>query len=107
MTIAVVSLGDGQLAATIGDIYTSPASTQTIVETITLVNTHTSAITANLYLLPSGGTARRICSKDMSLAAGRMWVGPSIVTLSAGDKIQGDASVAAKVDYVLNGVTNS
>lgn len=62
------NLADGQLAATIGDLYTS-ASTDAAT-TITLVNTDTVARTVNLYHTPSGGTARRIIPKDMSLGAG-------------------------------------
>ena len=62
----LTQLADGQLASSTGDIYTSGAD-GTIVTSITLVNTNTSAESVNLYLLPSGGTARRIIPKDMSL----------------------------------------
>jgi len=46
-------LADGQLPSSIGDLYISPAN-GTIVASITLVNTNTSAEAVNLYLLPSG-----------------------------------------------------
>lgn len=105
--VTIKSLANGQLPSTIGDLYTAPASTQAIVETITLVNTHTSAVTCNLYVLESGGTARRFIPKDMSLGAGYKGVEDHPITLEAGDKIQGDASVASKVDYIINGVENS
>ena len=62
------NLADGQLAATIGDLYTS-ASTDAAT-TITLVNTDSVARTVNLYHTPSGGTARRVIPKDLSLSAG-------------------------------------
>lgn len=65
---AIKQLADGQLASSIGDLYT--ADSADVVSTITLVNTDTSARTVNLYLTPSGGTARRIIPKDCSLGVG-------------------------------------
>ena len=62
------NLADGQLAATIGDLYTSAGTD--VAKTIVLVNTDSSARTVNLYHTPSGGTARRIIPKDTSLGAG-------------------------------------
>jgi len=65
---AIKQLADGQLSDSTGDLYT--ADSADVVATITLVNTHTSALTCNLYLTPSGGTARRIIPKDLSLGIG-------------------------------------
>jgi hypothetical protein len=65
---AVKQLADGQLADATGDLFT--ADSADIVSTITLVNTHDSALACNLYVLPSGGTARRIIPKDISLGVG-------------------------------------
>lgn len=92
----------GQLAATIGDLYTCPASTTAIVKTITVVNTDSSARTMNLYILKAAGTARRIVPKNMALAAGYNGIEDSTYTLEAGDKIQGDASAANVVDYTIS-----
>jgi len=64
----ITQLADGQLAAAIGDLYTAGATV--IVTSITLVNTDTVDRTVNLYLTPSGGTARRLIPKTMTLAAG-------------------------------------
>lgn len=82
---AIKQLADGQLADSIGDIYT--ADSTDVVATVTLCNTHTSAVTVNLYLLPSGGTARRLIPKDTSLGAGSSLHtdGKSIVVMSASD----------------------
>lgn len=62
-------LSDGQLPSSTGDLYTS-TSVITNVVSIILVNTDTSARAVNLFLLPSGGTARRIIPKDLSLGVG-------------------------------------
>ena len=107
MAIAIKSLADGQLAAAIGDLYTVPASTQTIIKTISLVNTDTVTRTVNLYVTPSGGTARRIIPKNMSLASGYLLEYDQEITLEAADKIRGDASAATVVDFVISGVEES
>ena len=77
------NLADGQLAATIGDLYTSAATD--LAKTIVLTNTDSVARTINLYHTPSGGTARRILPKDMSLAAGGtiLFDGENVSILSA------------------------
>lgn len=77
-------LADGQLDSTAAEIYAPSGSTDTIT-TIILVNTDASARTINLYVLPSGGTARRIIPKDKSLAAGSSLHtdGESITVLAA------------------------
>ncbi len=107
MAVTPKSLANGQLSDSTGDLYTCPASTQAIVQPIILVNTHTSAVTCNLYILESGGTARRIIPVDMSLGAGYKGVEDNPITLEAGDKLQGDASTADKIDYSISGVENA
>jgi hypothetical protein len=102
--ITVKNLSNGQLAGTIGDLYTAPALTTTIIKSITLVNTHTAELSVNLYVLKSGGTARKIIPSNMTLGIGYLLVYDDVLTLGAGDKIQGDAGTAAKVDYVISGV---
>lgn len=103
-TIAMKQLGNGQLANSIGDIYTVPAATTTLIKSITLVNTNTSAETVNLYVLKASGTARRIIPKATTLGAGYMLECDSVITLEAGDKLQGDTTTASKVDFVISGV---
>jgi hypothetical protein len=98
------NLGQGQLAAATGDLYTVPASTSALVVKVSLVNTDTVSRVVNLYVKVSGQTARRVTPKDMSLGAGFMAETTEYYTLGAADKIQGDADVASKVDYVVSGV---
>ena len=102
MGMTVKSLADGQLPNTKGALYTTPASTETIIKTISLVNTDTSARAVNLYV--KTGTSRRIIPNNMSLGIGYMMVYDDDLTLEAGDLIEGDAAVASKVDYTINGV---
>lgn len=105
MTVSIKALADGQLAATKGTLYTTPASTETIITTITLVNTDSSARTVNLYAQRDGTNSRRIIPEALSLAAdGGTLVFDNKITLEAADLIEGDASAASVVDYVISGV---
>ncbi|KKN30824.1 hypothetical protein LCGC14_0830320 [marine sediment metagenome] len=107
MTVTIKSLADGQLAASKGTIYTTPASTQAIIKRITLVNSDSSARAVNLYFKASGGTSRRLTPKDYSLAVGALLVMDDEVTLEAADIIEGDAAAATVVDFVISGVQNT
>uniref|UniRef100_A0A6H2A1Q0 Uncharacterized protein n=1 Tax=viral metagenome TaxID=1070528 RepID=A0A6H2A1Q0_9ZZZZ len=107
MTVKIKSLSDGQLAATKGTLYTAPAATQTIIKSITLVNTNTTAETVNLYFTASGGTSRRIIPKNTSLPAGALLVMDNEVTLEAADIIEGDSTTTSVTDFVISGVENS
>lgn len=62
------NLADGQLPNSIGDLFV--ADSTDVINTIVLVNTGASHNHVNLYLLPSGGTARRLIAKDLQLEAG-------------------------------------
>ena len=105
MTVSIKALADGQLAAAKGTLYTTPASTQTIVRNITLINTDSSARTVNLYIKRDGTNSRRIIPNNLSLvASGGMCIYDSPITLEAADLIEGDASAATVVDYSINGV---
>ncbi len=105
MTIAIKLLADGQLANAKGTIYTTPASTQAIVKTITLVNTNSTTESVNLYV--KSATSRRIIPEDTQLLAGYLLVVDDEFTLEAADLIEGDTTTASKVDFVISGVVNA
>lgn len=106
--VLVGSLADGQLADSTGDLYTTPVGTQAVLSSIHLTNRHSSAITVNIWLLPSGGTARLISPVDLSIGVGYgVEILDNETTLSTGDKIRGDGSTADKVDYVISGYETS
>ncbi len=108
MTVAIKSIADGQLAATKTTIYTVPTAKKSIITSLTLVNTNSSAETINIYFKSSGGTSRRISPKDYSLAASAMMeVLDKSITLEAADILEGDTTTASQVDYVISGGENS
>jgi len=107
MAYTIKNLANGQLPSSLGDLYTVPSGTSAIIRSITLVNTNTTTETINIYYLQSGGTARRILPQNLQLAAGNSLTVDVILTLGAGDKIQGQTTTASKVDYVISGVEST
>lgn len=106
MALTIKPLGEGQLPSTKTALYTVPASTQAIVINIILVNETTGDLTANLYANLSG-TSRRLTPVNLVIPAGQKFTMKDKVTLAAADIIEGDASAATDIDYVINGVENA
>ena len=103
MAFNIKLLGEGQLAVATAVIYTVPGATQTIIKTITLVNTDSVPRTVNLFI-KGAATNRRIIPKDTSLGAGFLLETDQEYTLEAGDTIEGDASAVTIVDFTIHGV---
>lgn len=105
MASTVKNLANGQLPLSKGTLYTVPSSTSAIVSSIVPVNTDSVARTINLYYCKSGGVSRSLIPKDVSANAGKHYnLGTFLITMGAGDKIEGDASAATVVDYTISGV---
>lgn len=105
MALTVKNLANGQLVTTSQSmLYTVPSGKAAIVKNIRVANTDTTARTFNLWFKLSGGTARLISPAAMSLSAGQMAIEDQEITLGAADQIQGDGSVATKLDYVISGI---
>lgn len=101
--IEVKNLGNGQLPAAKGTLYTVPALTTAVVLQVTLVNASAAARLCNLYYKKAAGTSRRITPQNLSLLATYKHVVDDVETMGAGDEIEGDADAAASVDYVISG----
>ena len=102
-TFKIKALGEGQLPAATGVLYTVPASTQTIIKTMIFVNTNVAVRTINIFL-KTGGTNRRIVPKDLSLKAQYLMETDQEYTLEAGDTVEGDASAASSIDFTIHGI---
>lgn len=87
-------------AGALTDLYTVPASTQTVVSTITATNLTTSATSCRVLVLPSGQTAaaKNFIVFDGTLPANSTEAYTLGITLAAGDKIQ-VASDTANVSF--------
>lgn len=106
-TIKQLNAGSTVPGTSAASIYTVPASTTGVVQTITLCNTTASAATITLYRVPSGGTAgaSNMVMNAYSVTAGNTvildnlrWSLPASSTLQA---LQGTASaIAIYVDGV-------
>ncbi|HVR37013.1 MAG TPA: hypothetical protein VMS21_14300, partial [Methylomirabilota bacterium] len=65
----------------------------------------TNQVTLNVYVKPSGTTARRVAKKDHVVAAKGTLVIEDAVTLGKGDKVQVNlAGTGTTVDYMVNGL---
>jgi hypothetical protein len=98
---------DTQAGTTATTLYTVPASTTAVVQTVTLCNTSASAITISLYRVPSGGTAgvANQVINSYSLAANETrFLDELRWGLSAGTMIQASAQIANVVTIFLDGV---
>jgi len=100
--IVLKALADGQLPPAKGTLYTTPAG-KALIKEIRLVPTSGTARTGNLYVNRTG-TSRRIDAKDFSLNPGQVRVWSGNVTMETGDLLEGDASAATEIDYVVSGM---
>lgn len=97
-------LAHGQLPLAKTTLYTCPPDTRVSITCISLVNTDTSARTANLYLKASGGSSKSIIPHNLSMAVSYQYREKELShAMHGGDVIEGDASVADKIDYVISG----
>jgi len=101
MALAPALLANGQLPSAKSTLFT--ATTDTIVKSITLVNTDVVSRTVNLYI--KRASSRRIIPVNLSLGAGSVAIVDDLV-ISSGDLIEGDASVATIVDYSICGAAS-
>ena len=112
MALTVKILADGTvgtLANTVYDLITAtvgvPSGKAWIVKNMRFTNNDTAAQTLDIFCLRSGGTARQISPKAMTVGAGYMAIDDSEITLAAGDKLQAKVSVAGnKFDYLISGI---
>jgi hypothetical protein len=108
MAFVIKALGANTIIVTgTADLYTVPAAKSALVTSVRLVNGTTAVTTAlNLYVKPSGATARRINKKDFTIAASMSLVVEDAVTLGQGDKIQLDIAGGAtpSLGYLVNGL---
>jgi hypothetical protein len=98
-------IADGQLSSTPASTIHSVTVTGVLGEVL-LTNTHSTAVTCNIYVNRSGSD-RRIGGKDMEIPAGGYRRLSLAVALLNGDIIKGDASVNNVVDHVFSGVKNA
>ena len=100
------SLADGQLPSSKGTLFTGPAGVRTLIKSVILVNTHsTDPRTVNLYV--NRGTSRRIIDVDKLIAGKGSLVFSEPIVLGPGELLEGDASAATSVDYLVCGVQES
>jgi hypothetical protein len=96
-----------QAGTTATTLYTVPASTTAVIQTVTLCNTSASAVTVSLYRVPSGGTAGAAnqAINAYSLAANETrFLDELRWGLASGTMMQASAGTANVVTIFLDGV---
>jgi len=106
MALTVKNLAEGQLGTgTAGTLYTVGGGKAAIVKSMRVVNRDTVVRTFSLYFKLNGGSASRLVSPSaLSLAPGAAYIDDTEISLGTSDQIQGDGSVASKLDYVISGI---
>lgn len=105
MSVEIKSIKTGVLSTTADSlIYTAPEDTAVLIKIIRLVNANaTTTATINLYFKQSGQTKRAILPVGVSLPAKHLLIEDEELTMSDGDEIRGDASIA-NVEFVISGL---
>jgi hypothetical protein len=93
--------GSSIVAYSVSAASTPPASAA-ILSNVRLGNTQGSAVTANIFYRPSGGSQIRIAEKDKSIATGSIFTVKPELTMALGDTIE--VSTSAAIDYVVCGI---
>jgi hypothetical protein len=107
-TLIAKRVTPAQLTGSTTTLYTVPASTTAYVRSISLTNDTTTAVTATVYLVPTGGSAsdinKFIGAKSMPTDGSPLLYafGEDQIVLEAGDTIQGFASITAQVTYFIS-----
>lgn len=105
--IAQRLVSGSQLTSSAATYYTAPANTKTVISACRLTNTTAGAVTATVYLVPSGGTAgaTNIVLSAKSLAAGESFDVPiDGQVLLTGGTLQALASANTSITIVASGV---
>jgi len=96
-----------QLTASAATYYATPTNTLTTISAMTLCNTTAEAVTATVYLVPSGGTAGadNTVLSARSLAAGESYNVSGAIgqTIPAGSTVQALAGSATSITLVASG----
>lgn len=111
MALTIGTLASGQLPNVKGTLYTVPAGTVAHVW-MSVTNSSGSTRTHNIYIKRSGGSSVLVSALNKSQATGADPVYYPLAgndlngfKLSAGDIVEGDASAATAVDYLIFGGT--
>jgi len=96
------TLAQGQVAASVGTIYTPSGSTSAIVKEIIFLNTDSANRTLSVY--QNGTAAANQIFGSATLGPGETVVFTGAITLANGDTLKAVADSGSKITYTLEGV---
>lgn len=107
-TFTGASLADGQVASSVGAIYTCPGSTVAFIKQVSFFNNSATPQTVVVSVTRLTSSARKLMQFTLNQNEVGYLVGPgSSIELSAGDTINAVTTTATQVDYFVTGVTAS
>jgi len=98
--VIIKSFADGRLPFAKTILY---SATKTCEVEVTYVNTALIPVEANLYILRVGSASRHLIPVGLRINP-RSLTTCDEISMSAGDSIEGDASIAGVVDYTIEGI---
>lgn len=105
MAFAAGTLADGQIASSLGTLYTVPGATTAYIKTITIFNTNAATQTVIVQIKRSGGTTRKYRQFELAQNESADVLSPGTsLQLSTGDIIEAVTTTASAVDYTITGV---
>lgn len=103
MALNIKVLANGELPLVKATLYTVPALKAAFIRVL-VVNKSASFTQINIYYKKSGGSSRQMCPRNMDFPTRyKCDLEELPFALEAGDQIEGDATLATSVDYVLYG----
>jgi hypothetical protein len=94
--ITPTQLGQAAITGSIATLYTVPANTRTFVKDLNICNTTGGALTVNVHLVPSGGTAGTdnaiLYGTAMGVNAVYRWTGVQIMNAGGTIQVKGSAT---------------
>ena len=104
MTDTLKTLGSALLSTTSAAVYTAGAGVTTIVSSFRLVNISTSVtVTCNM----TGPSTMQVIPKNLSLAAGNMYVDSDPITLTTAGALKAWASTGSSIHCSVFGIEHT
>lgn len=96
---SIIRIGPTQLGVGVGTLYTADGHTPRQITHFYIANTNGAAVTADIHLVPSGGsaTATNLVIPTVSIPANDTLIVDAVLILFNGDTLQGKASTTGVI----------
>ncbi len=106
MAFTAGTLADGQVAASVGAIYT--ASAPVVLKFVNFFNAGSANETLSVYITRNGGTRRQVIKQELAVDQALAFLSEGeTLTLSSGDLLEAEATTGSAVDYIISGAADA